>query len=262
MQEVERMAATETLCAGALTGRVVPRRDVGPALERRLFDLFQRYYQRVDPSTFHRDLAEKDWVLLLTDSDDAAEIDAVQGFTTMMVSELTLGSRTLRTIFSGNTVIERAYWGSQELMETWCCFAAARKAEQPDVPLYWFLICSGYRTYLYLPLFYQEFFPRHDKPTPPLEKQLIDVLGRTKFPSEYRAGVVHVERPRECLLPELAVPPPHKLANPHVRFFLERNPGYLRGDELVCAAEFSLPNLRRRARQIAERAMLRSGGAP
>jgi hypothetical protein len=44
-----------------------------------------------------------------------------------------------------------------------------------------------------------------------------------------------------------------------VRFFVDHNPSYLRGDELVCVAEFSLTNLRRRARQIAESA-ISSGG--
>src|SRR5947199_5281201 len=130
-----------TLLRSALTGRVLPRRDVDVATERRLFELFQRYYRNVDELVFRGDLAEKDWVLLLTDP-----AGDVQGFTTIMLSELELEGRPLRTVFSGNTVIDRAYWGSQELMETWCRFAARLKAEQPEVPLYWFLICSGYRT--------------------------------------------------------------------------------------------------------------------
>ena len=30
--------------------------------------------------------------------------------------------------------------------------------------------------------------------------------------------------------------------DPHVHYFLERNPGYAEGDELVCLAEVSLAN--------------------
>jgi hypothetical protein len=119
------------------------------------------------------------------------------------------------------------------------------------MPLYWFLICSGYRTYLYLPLFFHEFAPRYDRPTPEFEHALIDTLGRMKYPDEYADGVVHVRRPRECLRPDLAVPRPAKLDNPHVRFFFERNPGCLRGDELVCVTEFSLANTRRLANAAA-----------
>jgi hypothetical protein len=35
-----------------------------------------------------------------------------------------------------------------------------------------------------------------------------------------------------------------------VRFFLEKNPGYARGDELVCVAEISPGNMRGLARRM------------
>jgi hypothetical protein len=133
---------------------------------------------------------------------------------------------------------------------------AGLKRKAPGLPLYWFLVCSGYRTYLYLPLFYRDFYPRHDRPTPEFEQALIDTLGRMKFPDEYAGGVVRVARPRECLLPELAEPPSHKRDSSHVRFFFDRNPGCRRGDELVCVTEFSLENTRRLAHQAARQVLL------
>jgi hypothetical protein len=229
-----------------LTGEVVPAHTVGPALADRLYELFARYYLHAERGTFDRDQAEKDWVLLLRDAGGA-----VQGFTTLKRYDLDLLGRRLRVVFSGNTIIERAHWGEQELVATWCRFMAGLKRAEPRLPLYWFLICSGYRTYLYLPLFYHDFYPRHDRPTPAFEQALIDTLGRLKYPDEYADGVVHVARPRECLLPGLAEPPPHKRDNPHVCFFLESNPGCCRGDELVCVTEFSLENTKRLAHQMA-----------
>jgi hypothetical protein len=121
--------------------------------------------------------------------------------------------------------------------------------------LYWFLICSGYRTYLYLPLFYREFFPRYDCPTPERTRRLMDLLGYMKYADEYRDGIVRVRQPRECLLPEFAVPAPAKLRSPHVAFFVERNPEYLSGDELVCITEFSLDNTKRLAHRIAQKVL-------
>ena len=79
----------------------------------------------------------------------------------------------------------------------------------------------------------------------------VDTLGAMKFPSEYREGIVRVENPRECLDPDLAVPSEHKLRNPHIRFFIENNKEYLRGDEMVCLTEFTLANTKRTAQQIA-----------
>lgn len=229
-----------------LAGRVVPASAIDPPLTDRLFELFSRYYLHVDRETFERDQAEKDWVLLLCDS--AGE---VRGFTTLKGYELEVAGRRLRAVFSGNTIIERDFWGEQELVATWCRFMAQFKQEAPAVPLYWFLICSGYRTYLYLPLFFHDFYPRYDRPTPPFEQELIDTLGRRKFPAEYRAGVIEVARPRECLRPELAQPRQGRRVNPHVRYFFERNPGCFRGNELACIAEFSLENTKRLAHAIA-----------
>jgi len=230
-----------------LTGSIVSRTAVDADLAGRLYSLFTQYYERVDRGTFDRDLATKDWVLLLK-----AGSGVVQGFTTMRLYELTFGDRPVRAVFNGNTIIDRSCWGEQELVRSWCRFMANLKLEAPTSRLYWFLICSGYRTYLYLPLFYRNFYPRHDCETPEFERALIDFLGRMAFPDEYRDGIIRVAEPRECLRADLAVPPVHKQKHAHVRFFVDRNPGYLRGDELVCLTEFSLENTRGLARQAFE----------
>lgn len=233
-----------------LRGQVLPMAAMDRSLEGRLFELFSRYYLHVDRSQFERDQAEKDWVLLLTDARGEA-----QGFTTLQRFEIEIQGRHLQVVFSGNTIIDRAYWGSQELVVSWCRFMAQLLKEKSDLPLYWFLISSGYRTYLYLPLFFHRYYPCCTCVTPAFEQQLIDSLGRLKFPNEYWDGVVRVARPRECLVPEIAVPDAGKRDNPHIRFFLERNPGAWRGDELVCVTEFSLENTRRLAHTTARQVL-------
>lgn len=236
---------------GKLRGHVVPAREIDVELHDRLYELFCRYYLHVDRAAFDGDQAEKDWILLLTDA-----ADDVQGFTTMRQYDVEIHGRPVRAIFSGNTIIDRDHWGGQELVRTFGRFLANVKRRRLDVPLYWFLICSGYRTYLYLPLFYREFYPRFDRATPRFEQALIDALGELKFPGEFRRGVVHVPAARECLRPDLAQPSPSKLHNPHVRFFVEQNPGYRRGDELVCVAEYSLENTRGLAQRTAREVLM------
>jgi hypothetical protein len=228
---------------------------VNAALADRLFELFGRYYLYADRAAFDHDQAEKDWVLLLADAGGT-----IQGFTTLKLYEVTVLGRPLQAVFSGNTIIDRSYWGEQELVASWCRFMAGLKRQTPELPLYWFLICSGYRTYLYLPLFFHTFYPRPERTTPAFEQALIDTLGTMKFGAEYRDGIVQVTRPRECLLADLADPAPHKLHNPHVRFFLERNSGYRRGNELVCVTEFSLENTRRLAHSAARQILLDTAG--
>ena len=226
-----------------LTGSVICRSDVDSVTRDELYRLFFRYYQKINRAAFDQDLDEKDWVLLLRDS-----AGVVQGFTTMKLYDLRYEGNRIRAIFSGNTIIEKQYWGDIALMKTWGKFMARRKCEYPDIPLYWYLICSGYRTYLFLPFFFKDFYPCNNKLTPEYEKKLIDALGSMKFPHEYKDGIVRVSSPRECLQPDLAVPPERKLKNPHVRYFVENNPDYLLGNELVCITEFSIENNMRLAR--------------
>ena len=229
-----------------LSGRIIRMCDVRPCQSESLYELFVQYYRSVDRGTFQRDQSAKDWLLLLLD-----ERGIVRGFSTAVVHELDLNGWRIRAVFSGNTIIDHRFWGEQELVRTFGGLLADLKRQAPETPLYWYLVCSGYRTYMFLPLFCRDFYPRYDRATPPLAQGLIDRLGTMTFPEEYRDGVIHVRRPRECLLPELAIPTPAKLRNPHVHFFMSRNPGYFRGNELVCVAEFSAENTKGLLHRIA-----------
>ena len=122
--------------------------------------------------------------------------------------------------------------------------------------MFWFLISKGYRTYLYLPLFFHEFYPRVDAPTPPFERELIATLGTLKYPGDFNpaTGVIEFDESHGHLQPMLADTPGHRREHPHVRFFLEANPGFARGNELVCVTEISPANMRGLARR-----MLREG---
>jgi len=232
----------------ALFGSVIPRRTISNVQENELFTLFRHYYRCVTRADFERDLAEKDQVLLLRDIRGT-----VRGFTTMRLFDVNYQGRRVRALFNGNTIIEQDYWGDQELVRTWCAFMAGLERQEPDVPLYWYLICSGFRTYLFLPLFFCDFAPRCGQETSAHDAGLIDHLGHLGFPDEYRDGIVYPPEPRECLRPELGVPTERRLANRNVRYFVERNPGYLRGDELVCLAEFSFDNTKRAAHEAIAR---------
>lgn len=233
---------------GGLRGSVLSRDALTAELIHELYFIFSRHYRHAPRAVFDADLLEKDWVLVLRDA-----TGTVRGFTTMMLFDVEAGGRRVRALFNGNTIIEPDYWGDQELVRTWCAFTAQLKRREPTIPLYWYLIVSGFRTYLFLPLFFREFYPRHDRDTPPEIAALIDHLGTLKFDEEYRDGIVHVTTPRECLRADLAVPDARRLRSPHVRHFLNQNPGYRRGDELVCLAEFSLQNTKRTAHDALRR---------
>ena len=148
---------------------------------------------------------------------------------------------SIRAIYSGDTIIERAYWGTQALAFTWLRFAGTVKAQVPDCPLYWFLIVKGHRTYRYLSAFSIDFYPHWQMPTPPWAQSIMTGLARRRFNDAYDAerGVVSFPQSRGHLRPVWAEIEPEEAARPDVAFFLRSNPGYVRGDELVCLTELS-----------------------
>lgn len=231
---------------GELRSEVVPVSALAADLVARLHELHAASYDGSDPLRFRADLAEKEWLILLRDSLS----EAVVGFSTQRTLDVVAAGRPVRALFSGDTVVHPDYWGEQALVRAWCRLAGRVKARTPDRPLYWFLISKGHRTYLYLAIFFREFYPRHDRPTPAFEAELIRVLGSGKFGDDFDAatGLVEPRGGGDRLRPELDSTA-SRLKNPHVAFFRERNPRYRDGSELVCVAEIAPENMRSTARR-------------
>ncbi len=217
------------------------------ACERReMLTLLRRYFVGVSPGQFERDLAEKEWVILLRD----AASGVTRGFSTLMRLEAVLegpgepagpGGQHVVAFFSGDTVVDRAYWGGTELPRRFArhvfALAAAERRAVPGAAVYWFLICSGYRTYQFLPVFFKEFFPTFRRPTPAGARRILDTLATRKFPTTYdpTTGVIR-PRPAARLRPGVAEVGPGRLQNADVAFFVGANPGHAAGDELACLA--------------------------
>jgi hypothetical protein len=230
-----------------LRSETVPASAIDEPFARELFAIFAQHYRSVTCAQFLADLRDKDAVVLLRD----AQTQTPRGFSTQVVSHLTHRGEPLRVLFSGDTIIDRAHWGEQELVRAWCRFAGQTLAAEPT-RLFWFLISKGYRTYLYLPIFFRTFFPRFSTPTPEFEQTLIHTLGAEKFGAHYdpARGVATFPDSRGHLDPALADISTARLADPHVAFFLRQNPGHARGDELLCLAEISAENMRGLAKRM------------
>ena len=222
-----------------LSSHVEPVATLDPDTEREMFSLYVRYYGGTCPKLFHADLAGKDYVIVLRDAHGR-----VQGFSTLAVSEHRFESLPLRVLYSGDTVVEHHYWGQQTLSFAWIRLTGAIKAQAPSVPLYWFLIVKGHRTYRYLRAFYRRFYPTHECETPRREKALMDMLAGQRFGDAYHPaeGLVRFPSSHGHLLPPWSGVPEKDRQKPDVVFFLERNPGYREGHELVCLAEIAQEN--------------------
>jgi hypothetical protein len=224
-----------------LQGEIVAVEALGEGLVERMYRVYERCYDGGDPLRFRRDLSEKRWVILLRDLDR----DTVAGFSTQRVADLAVGGRPVRALFSGDTIIDPGYWGEQALVQTFCVLVGRVLAASEGRLLYWFLVSKGHRTYLYLPTFFHEFFPRYDRGAPPFEAELMSRLGRDKFGADFDslAGIVRPRGPHDRLKPQLDGSA-RRRQNPHVAFFLAKNPGHAEGEELLCVASLHPDNLR------------------
>ena len=231
----------------ALTATVEAVATLPAQLEASMFELYARYYDATDCRLFSSDLQDKDHVIVLTD-----QRHQLQGFSTLAILSFALDGARHRAIFSGDTIIDHRHWGEHALAFSWIRLAGRIKRHEPAVPLYWFLIVKGHRTYRYLPAFSRSYYPTWRHATPPREQALMTHLASMRFSECYdaRSGVVSFPASRGQLKPEWATVPPDDLRKPDVRFFLERNPGYTRGDELVCLTELCPENLRSLARRL------------
>ena len=240
----------------AIRGRRVSVVEIAPADARAMYEIFARHYDCVSLNQFLLDLSGKDCVLVLRNANDA-----ICGFSTQKAFRVSVGGTPIRAVFSGDTIVDRAYWGEQELGRCWCRYVSSVYWEEPDVPLYWFLISKGYRTYLYLPLFFELFYPNCEAPTPAFEQRLLDTLAAAKFPDHYRpeSGLIEFPQSQGQLKPHLAEIPARRLRDPHVQFFLKRNPAYATGHELACLAEISPSNTKLFAGRILGQALTAQG---
>lgn len=237
-----------------LTAAVVPHGCLSAGERDQMFGLMRAYYAGVDRAHFEQDLEEKHSVIVLRDRRSAR----IQGFSTLMRLDVRVDARDIAAFFSGDTIIDREYWGDTVLSRAWgqVVFAEADglAAAHPGLPVFWFLICSGYKTWRFLPLFFRRFYPNPDGPTPPDCQRVIDALGTSKFGDQYdaRSGIVRL-RAATPLRAGVADVSDRRLRDPLVRFFTRSNPGHASGDELACLAELSRANLTRSAERMLAR---------
>lgn len=210
--------------------------------------LYLEYYDGSSETLFQSDLNRKTEALLVYSGDELV------GFTTQEVYCRKWQGQQVRVIYSGDTVVDQAHWGQQALAFSWIERAGQLKQEKPEIPLFWFLIVKGHRTYRYLPAFSFNFYPHWSEDSVAL-KSLIDVLALDKFGADYNPdkGVVAFAESRGHLKEAYAYPAADEQSKEAVRFFMRRNPGYLLGHEMVCLCELSEKNLKPLTRRIFRR---------
>jgi hypothetical protein len=231
----------------SLSASVVLRESIDEQLVGEMYRLYSANYLDTTPELFGSDLEAKSHVLMLRNDDNE-----LCGFTTIQFYSSVVDHAAVRVIYSGDTIIAPAYWGSQALAFEWIRFAGELYRQAPEIPLYWLLIVKGHRTYRFLPAFARQYLPHHAMPASENELRTREVLAREKFGDHFnaRSGVVRFPSCLGRLKAALAEIPDRHLRLPEVAHFLALNPDYRKGDELVCLCRLAPDNLRPRAARL------------
>jgi hypothetical protein len=210
-----------------------------------MISLYLAVYEATNATVFEQDLSSKDEVLLLYFNSQLV------GFTTLKIYPCLWRGSSIQVLYSGDTVVDREHWGQHALSFAWVRHLGQIKRRNPDKRLVWFLLVKGHRTYRYLHVFAQYFYPEKVGVSDDIAA-LATHLAQEKFPNAYNAktGVVEITPSRGQLRHELAEPRPDELGRPGVDFFLQKNPGFRQGHELVCACEVDESNMKPLTRRL------------
>ena len=203
----------------------------------RMFQLMQKYYDAITEHQFLSDLSKKDAVILLRDR------KTIQGFSTLMKIDIELDNKPLRAVFSGDTVIEKDFWGSRALGTAFLRYMFIEKMKSPFAPLYWLLITKGYKTYLMMANNFSDHYPKFESATPPGVKRIIDAFYSALYRDRYDPETGLIESPGDPtrLRPGIAVISKALAdSNPRIAFFQKANPSWQSGTELACIARMTI----------------------
>ncbi len=212
-----------------------------------MFKLFNKYFN-CEKNMFFSDLQSKKTIVLLKNSNRD-----IVGFTSMDISIEESKNSKIVILFSGNTIVDEKYRNDLLLITGFLEFAVRTQTEYPDYKMFWHLICEGYKTYRYLPLSFNRFYPHYKEEPLQYEKELMDKISIKRFNKYYdkKTDIIHIPG-SESLKSNFSKIHQNKLEDKHIKFFVDKNPFYENGDKLSCIAEISYNNLKAIPKRIYE----------
>ncbi|TNE99299.1 MAG: hypothetical protein EP326_08405 [Deltaproteobacteria bacterium] len=225
--------------AKRLEARTIPLEMLSEKQINEMFNVYHKYYASVTKEVFVSDLSNKNHVIVLTDKIDGE----IKGFSTILDYHFLLGGKKVKGVFSGDTIIEKEYWGGSALQMAFIMYMFKEKLKRPFSPLYWFLISKGYKTYLLMANNFVEHYPRFEEQTPTEKKSIMDKFATELYPQNYdpTSGLIKFEGIHDHLKGDVApITDDMKIKNERIKFFSETNNSWEVGTELVCLARFDL----------------------
>ncbi len=212
----------------------------------RLFRVFEPYYQDVSLDLFRQDLSEKTHVALLYGRETPESEEELFGFSTILCREIPEAGDGI-FLFSGDTVVDKRFWGAKTLQAAISTFLLRAKLRHPHRPLYWMLISKGFKTFLMMRNNFPLSYPGSgvdDVVSTRLHSKMNAFYGWKFGPCfDPSSSLIRFPKSMGAVRGPIADPDSKALKHPEVRYFVEKNPDYREGVELACIAEVRLRDL-------------------
>lgn len=200
-----------------------------------MYNIYQKYYENTRYEIFVRDFLKKTGAFLILHP----QTKQIVGFSTVMNCDIKVGNKVHHAFFSGDTVIEKEFWGSRALQKSMYRYLLTMKAKHPFDPVYWMLISKGFKTYLLLANNYYTYWPHPDGECQHLQP-LVQAYCQQYFNDYYdqKTGVLDFGNDYQPLKGDVAPITDDMLTrNAKIRFFQQSNPDWAQGTELPCIGE-------------------------
>ena len=216
-------------------GRYRPLKDISLADCVTMYNLFTQYYDNTPLDVFVRDMSRKTGVFVIYRHLD----DTIVGFSTIINFEVQAGGRSARCLFSGDTVVDRRYWGTSALRITTFLYVLRQKIRHPFTPLYWYLISMGYRTYMVMANNFPNYYPSVDGDDQHL-REIGVAASEYLFPGKLdrERMMIHFGDDACKLKGDVTPISDAERRNRKIAFFEQRNPRWMHGDEMPCVGAF------------------------
>lgn len=216
-------------------GRYRPIQDISVADCVTMYNLFIQYYDNTPLDTFVKDMSKKTGVFVIYRRQD----DSIVGFSTIINFEVQADGQTARCLFSGDTVVDRRYWGTSALRITTFLYVLRQKILHPFTPLYWYLISMGYRTYMVMANNFPNYYPSVDGDDPHLRNIAVEASEHL-FPGmlDRNRMMIHFGEDACKLKGDVTPISDAERAHRKIAFFEKRNPNWMHGDEMPCVGAF------------------------
>jgi hypothetical protein len=166
------------------------------------------------------------------------------GMTAVRMDRTTLSDgAVVYTLYSGMSYISPACRGMRLLPRTLARYGTRLKLRHPFGNVWLWSDAISYKPYVLSARSARTLYPSRHHSTPKRVKEFMDWVGNKYYGTQYHAPSGTVRKEFNRLKEHVAPITEKELADPDIRFFAERNPGYQQGDGLLNVIPLTWANM-------------------